>query len=154
MFFNKNKKYLKRLDFINLADSEKIWSKSMTLIEIKELLESLENEIQKYSFDNDKNFIMNSRRRCLRKMIEERLSRNDTNPLICVSESLFNFWEFVGDEYPGNIISDIQELGISIKEFDTMDKLYRDKGIICVQEKDVIIDIITKLKKYINERCV
>lgn len=56
MFFNKNKKYLKRLDFINLADSEKIWSKSMTLIEIKELLESLENEIQKYSFDNDKNF--------------------------------------------------------------------------------------------------
>lgn len=64
MFFNKNKKYLKRLDFINLADSEKIWSKSMTLIEIKELLESLENEIQKYSFDSDKNFIMNSRKRC------------------------------------------------------------------------------------------
>ena len=65
MFFNKNKKYLKRLDFINLADSEKIWSKSMTLIEIKELLESLENEIQKYSFDNDKNFIMNSKKKML-----------------------------------------------------------------------------------------
>ena len=41
--FNKFKKknYLKRTDFINSVDSNKIWSKSMTLDEIKELLEHL-----------------------------------------------------------------------------------------------------------------
>lgn len=152
MFFYK--KHLKRTDFINLAESEKIWSKSMTLMEIKELLDTLKNEIQKYSFDNDKNFVMNSRRRCLSEMIEKRLSKNNQNPLLIISESLFNFWEFVADEYFGDFISISKELGISIQDLTTMDNEYRKKGIICVQEKDVIIDIITKLKKYINERCV
>ena len=67
----KKKNYLKRTDFINFVDSNKIWSKSMTLDEIKELLEFLKNEISKYEFDIDKNFIMNSRRKGLKSNIEE-----------------------------------------------------------------------------------
>ena len=122
----------------------------MTSSEIKELLVKLETEISKYEFDADKNFIMNSRRKCLKRMIEERLQKDKGNANELVADSLFNFWEFVGDEYPGNIISDVQELGISIKEFDAMDKAYREKGIICSQEKDIILDMIRIMENYID----
>ncbi len=147
MFGFKRKKYLKRTDFINSVDSNKIWSKSMTLSEIKLLLEHLENELSNYYYDKDKNFIMNNRRKGLKRMIEERLQKKDGNINELVAESVFNFWEFVGDEYPGNIISDVKELGISIKEFDAMDKAYREKGVICEQEKDTILEMIQFIRK-------
>lgn len=150
MFGFKKKNYLKRTDFINSIDSNKIWSKTMTIDETKLLLEQLENELSKYDFDEDKNFIMNARRKCLKRMIEERLQKDKGNANELVADSLFNFWEFVGDEYPGNIISDVQELGISIKEFDAMDKAYREKGIICSQEKDIILDMIRIMENYID----
>lgn len=151
MFEFKKKNYLKRIDFINSVDSNKIWLKTMTISETKELLEKLKSEISKYEFDTDKNFIMNNRRKCLKRMIKERLQKNEGNANELVSESLFNFWEFVGDEYPGNIILDLQDLGISIKEFDAMDKAYREKGIICIQEKDVILEMIKTIENYIDK---
>ncbi len=147
MFGFKRKKYLKRTDFINSVDSNKIWSKSMTLSEIKLLLDHLENELSKYYYDKDKNFIMNNRRKVLKRMIEERLQKKDGNTNELVAESVFNFWEFVGDEYPGNIISDVQELNISIKKFNAMDKAYREKGVICEQEKDTILEMIQFIRK-------
>lgn len=150
MFRFKKKNYLKRTDFINSVDSNKIWSKSMTMPEIKSLLEYLENELSKYEFDADKNFIMNNRRKGLKREIEERLQKNNGNINEIISESLFNFWEFVGDEYPGNILLDVQELGISIDEFDAMDKAYRDKGIICIQERDTILEMIKTIKNHID----
>ena len=151
MFGFKKKNYLKRNDFINSVDSNKIWAKSMTMPEIKLLLEHLENELSKYEFDTDKNFIMNSRRKGLKRMIEERLQKNEGNTNELVSESLFNFWEFVGDEYPGNVISGVRELGITIKEFDLMDKAYREKGVICFQEKEIILEMVKIIKEYISK---
>ena len=79
MFGFKKKNYLKRSDFISSVDSNKIWSKSMTIPEIYELLEKLETKISKYEFDTDKNFIMNNRRKGLKRMIEERLQKNEGN---------------------------------------------------------------------------
>ena len=151
MFEFKKKNYLKRNDFINLVDSNKIWLKTMTPSEIKELLGKLETEISKYEFDTDKNFIMNNRRNGLKRAIEEGLQNNNGDINVIISESLYNLWEFVGDEYAGNIITDVQELGISIKEFDAMDKAYRDKGIICIQERDIILEMIKTIKNYIDK---
>ena len=148
----KKKNYLKRNEFINSVDINKIWLKSMTIFETKELLTFLENKISKHKFNSDKNFIMNSRRKTLKTMIEERLLKNNRDINEVVSESLFNFFEFVNDEYPGDIFSDCKELGITIKEFDSMDNEYRKKGIICIQERDVILEIIQVIKNYINER--
>ena len=150
----KKKNYLKRTDFINFVDSNKIWSKSMTLDEIKELLEFLKNEISKYEFDIDKNFIMNSRRKGLKSNIEERLLKNDGNRNELVLESVFNFWEIVGDEYFGDFISISKDLGLSVQELTRMDNEYRKKGIICVQERDIILEIIDSIINYINERGV
>ena len=154
--FNKFKKknYLKRTDFINSVDSNKIWSKSMTLDEIKELLEHLKNEISKYEFDIDENFIMNSRRKILKSNIEERLLKNEGKANDIVLESVFNFWEIVGDEYFGDFISISRDLGLTVQELTRMDDEYRKKGIICVQERDVILEIIQVIKNYINERGV
>lgn len=154
--FDKFKKenYLKRTDFINSVDSNKIWSKSMTLDEIKELLEHLKNEISKYEFDIDKNFIMNSRRKVLKSNIEERLLKNEGNRNDLVLESVFNFWEIVGDEYFGDFISISRDLGLSVQELTRMDNEYRKKGIICVQERDIILEIIDSIINYINERGV
>ncbi len=131
--FIKKRNYLSREELINSVDSNKIWSKSMTLSEIKELLEYLEIKISKYDFDIDKNFIMNSRRKELKSIIKERLLQNNNNINELVSESLFNFWEFVSDEYPGNFLLASEDLGLTIKELDTMDNEYRKKGIICSQ---------------------
>ena len=150
----KKKNYLKRTDFINFVDSNKIWSKSMTLDEIKELLEFLKNEISKYEFDIDKNFIMNSRRKGLKSNIEERLLNNDGNKNELVLESVFNFWEIVGDEYFGDFISISKDLGLSVQELTRMDNEYRKKGIICIQERDIILEIIDSIINYINERGV
>lgn len=152
MLFSKFKKinYLKRAELIDSVDSKKIWAKSLTLVETNELLDYLKSKINEYEFDFDKNFIMNSRRKGLKSLIEERLLKEDMDIKRRVSESLFNFWEFISDEYPGNIASDCKELGISIKKFDAMDNEYRKKGIICIQERDIILDIIQTIKKYIN----
>ncbi len=125
----------------------------MTTPEIRLLLEQLEDELSKYDFDEDKNYIMNGRRKTLKRMIEERLQKSNGNINELVSDSLFNFWEFVGDEYPGGtggIMNVCRELGISIQEFDAMDKSYREKGIICAQEKDTILEMIQVIKKYID----
>ena len=84
-------------------------------------------------------------------MIEERLQKNDGDITKLISESLFNFWEYVGDEYPGDILSDCRELGITVKEFDSMDRAYREKGIICAQEKDTILEMIQVIENYISE---
>lgn len=150
----KKKTYLKRTNFINFVDSKKIWSKTMTLGEIKELLEYLKNEISKYEFDIDKNFIMNSRRQGLKSTIEERLLKNDGNINDLVLESIFNFWEIIGDEYFGDFISISRDLGLTVQELTRMDNEYRKKGIICVQERDMILEIIDLIINYLNERCV
>lgn len=152
MFGFKKMNYLKRTDLINSVDSNKVWSKSITIPEAKLLLDHLEAEISKHDFDKDQNFMMNSRRKSLKSMIEERLQKSDGNPDELVCDSLFNFFEYIGDEYPGSYITNSRELGISKEEFDKVDKEYRDKGIICVEEKDTILEMIKLIKDYINGR--
>ena len=66
-----------------------------------------------------------------------------------VLESLFNFWEFIQDEYSGDLIIISKELNKSVQELVDMDEKYRGKGIICEQEKQVIMEIINILKKAI-----
>lgn len=150
MFGFKNN-YLYRSDFINLVDSDKIWSKTMSISEIKELLNILEEEISKHDYEKDNNYLMNSRRVGLRKAIEENLLIKDRDTDRYLLESLFNFWEFVNDEYSGNFLNLPEELGLSIQELSNMDIEYRKKGIISIEEKDDILKMIEILNNYINE---
>ena len=124
----------------------------MKLFEIKELLAYLENEIPKYNYDIDKNFIMNTRRKYLKLRIEENLLKNEGNNNELILEALFNFWEFINDDYFGDYSSSSRELGLSIQELIKKDNEYRKKGIICIQEKEVILEIIREIKKHINDK--
>ena len=150
MFHFKKNNSLKRIDFMNSIDSNKIWSKSMTISEIKALLEYLENELIKYEFVKDKNFIMNERRKCLKKYIEIALSKKCENISELIPKVLSIFLKFVSDDYSGNLISISEEYGLSIQKLYAMDDKYRKKGIISAEEKDVILEIIKLIKDYIS----
>lgn len=142
---------LNRKKFLNFTASDKIWSKTLTIEEISNLLSQLKQEISKYNFVVDNNFIMNGRRTCLKDMIYERFNNSNNRYEENIKESLFNLWEFISDEYDGNLLMISRELNIPIKELDDMCEKYRKKNIICLQEKDVIIDIINKIESYIDE---
>lgn len=144
-------KYLYRNYFLGKVDSKKIWSKSMSIQEIKDLLQIFENEISNCIYEIDENFIMNSRRKILRDNIMDRLNKSEI-VLEDILESLFNFWEFIQDEYSGDLIIISKELNKPVQELVNMDKKYRSKGIICEQEKQEIIEIINKLENVIANR--
>ena len=142
--------YLKRENFIKLVDSEKIWSKTMTLSEVKELLDFLEMEISKYNYESDRNFLMDGRRNGLKTFIEERVLDSKENINENVLESLFNFWEFVNNEYYVISGETIHKLNMSPEELDNMCSEYTKKGIICLEEKNVILDMIQMIKKQLT----
>ena len=50
MFKFRIKKYLKRTDFMNSVDTNKIWSKKVTIPETLDIIEQLENELAKLLF--------------------------------------------------------------------------------------------------------
>ena len=142
--------YLKRETFINSIDSNKIWSKSMSMTEVKDLLDFLENELLKYNFTSDKNFIMDGRRNSLKTSIEARVSNNDENINEKVLESVFNFWEFVNNEYYTITLDSLEKLHLNRDEAERMCNEYAKSGIICLEEKNVILEMIQMIKKIIN----
>lgn len=151
MFSEKNKKnYLNRNVLIHSFDSEKIWSKSLNIADILDLLNQLIDKISSYDFELDNNFIMNERRNNLKNSIFERISNTNNQYEYIIKESLFNLWEFINDEYDGDLMSISKKLNIPLKDVISMCDKYRLKNIISLQEKDIIVDIINEIKKYIN----
>ena len=148
---NNKKKFLNRNVLIHSVDSEKIWLKSLSADAILDLLNKLIDEISKYDFELDENFVMNGRRNGLKNLIFERISKANNQYEEILKESLFNLWEFIGDEYDGNLMEISKQLKLPLKKVIDMCEKYRLKNIICLQEKNIIIDIINEMKKYIKE---
>lgn len=150
--FKKKKVFnlLKRADFINLVSSDRIWMKELSIDEIKSTLNVLASSLSNYEFMEDKYFIMNPRRKVLKSMIVSRIGKAQPNDLETIRECMFNFWEYVGDEYFGNYQTASYETGISVDELTKMDDQYRNKGIISLQEKDEILEMINIMLNYIN----
>ena len=63
------------------------------------------------------------RRKYLKELIEENLENTNYTVEELLSLSLFNFFEYIGDEYPGNVLKLCRELGISEKEFYSMSEV-------------------------------
>ena len=148
---NNKKKFLNRNVLIHSVDSKKIWLKSLSVDDILDLLNKLIDEISKYDFELDENFVMNGRRNGLKNLIFERISNANNKYEETIKESLFNLWEFIGDEYDGNLMEISKQLKLPLKQVVDMCEKYRLKNIISLQEKDIIIDIINEIKKYINK---
>lgn len=73
MFKFRIKKYLKRTDFMNSVDTNKIWSKKVTIPETLDIIEQLENELANHKFKKDNNFLVNQRRKGLKETITNEL---------------------------------------------------------------------------------
>ena len=68
-----------------------------------------------------------------------------------IKESLFNFMEYINCEYCGNSPRLAQELKIhQSKLMDIWDK-YKEKGIICLEEKEDILEMINHIKNEISK---
>lgn len=147
---NLEEKKLKREDFINSVDSDKIWKKKLTIPEIKEVFNTLIGQLTQYDFSLDNDFFMNGRRRYCKDTIEKLMSKDDKNHND-ILDGLFAFWEFVGDEYAGTLYSASEELEIPVQKLEMMDQDYRKRGIICTQEKDIIIDLIKTIEDGIKD---
>lgn len=145
----KSKNYLKREDFMNSFDQDKIWSKSMTMEEVIKVLNFMEKELSKYSYDNDKDFVMDGRRYGLMLDIKDRLANDNSNENVL--ESLFNFLEFVNNEYCSPTLDSQERLHLSGPEIQDMWLQYANKGIICLEEKNAILEMIQTIKKSINK---
>ena len=147
---NLEEKELKREDFINSVDSDKIWKKKLTIPEIKEVFNTLIGQLTQYDFSLDNDFFMNGRRSYCKDTIEKLMSKDDKNHND-ILDGLFAFWEFVGDEYAGTLYSASEELEIPVQKLEMMDQDYRKRGIICTQEKDIIIDLIKSIEDGIKD---
>ena len=143
------KKKLNRNEFINTVDSNKIWCKLLNDEEVLTLLNQLKEKITTHDFKFDNNFIMNGRRTCLRNMIFERVENSTNEKKKIITDSLFNLWEFVNDEYDGNLIEISKKLNCPLRKIISKCNKYRKKNIICLQEKDLILEMIKKIEDYI-----
>lgn len=142
------KKLLKRSDLLSSVDITRVWDKSLTSDEVLKVLEKLTYTLLTHNYEEDNRFIMNGRRKGLYDMINERLSKSSS--LDDILESMFNLFEFISDEYNGNVFETAEKLGISPREVENICDAYRENGIICLREQHVILSMITKIRDTIQ----
>ncbi len=140
------KKQLKRLEFINSVDSNKIWSKELSIQEIDELLEKLKQELSKYNYKKDKDFFIDGRRSIMKRYVKEKEATE-----FYIKDSLFNFWEYVNNEYYGSSPDLVEKLKKSNFELSKIWDKYNKKGIICLQEKEDILEMINLIQDKISK---
>ena len=110
------------------------------------MLNILKDTINKHKYKTDKCFFKDSRREVLKDMILKRETNEES-----IKESLFNFMEYINCEYCGNSPRLAQELKIhQSKLMDIWDK-YKEKGIICLEEKEDILEMINHIKNEISK---
>lgn len=153
LFNNFTKKQLQRKNLVNIIEN---WDKRKETSIDKEAyltyLNKLEEEINKHSYKNDDRFITYGRRDFLRREFTERLNfavqANDTNKYI---NALVDLEEYI---YTQNYISITSIPNNETKDFRKLDKInteYYNSGIICKEEKDIIVDMIQEFKQKLKE---
>lgn len=140
------KKQLKREILVNSVNNDKIWSKELTIKEIRELLDNLKNIISKYKYKKDKNFFIDGRREIMLNYVQQKDETEEE-----IKGALFNFWEFVNNEYCGSTHKLAQELNVSNNKLHNMWDKYNKRGIICLQEKEEILKMINILEDKISQ---
>lgn len=145
ILFNLKKK-LKRDDFINSVNSDKIWSKELSIKEIKELLQQLKQVLSSHTFKEDTNFFMDGRRILMKRYVQEKEITEEK-----IKDALFNFWEFVNNEYCGSSHEAAEKYNKSMHELAIIWDKYKATGLICLQEKNEILDMINTLENKISQ---
>lgn len=127
----------------NLPDN---YTKNDTL----EFLKRLRDEINKYKYSVSFNFITIGRRDFLREGLTKKLKFDFDDQKIKFQESLGNIESYIYGEDSFHWLHH----EYTKKKFEHLLKInakYRDKGIICLQEKNILLDMINEMEGYINE---
>ena len=124
--------------------------KNYTKNDILEFLKRLRDEINKYKYYVSSNFITIGRRDFLRESLTKKLKFDYDDQEIKFQDSLGNIESYIyGEDYFHWLHHKYTK-----KKFEHLLKInakYRDKGIICLQEKNILLDMINEMEGYINE---
>ena len=152
----------KRLQRVKLVDMITNWYRqNENVVDNKKYLQflnSLEDEINKHSFKKDNKFVTYGKRESLRQEFsdiligkKEHFKGKYMGALLCIQEYI-NDGNFIAPHHiPENKRTDF-------KKIYQEDIEYYNLGIICEEEKDIIMNMINYLKKYIlitiNANCI
>lgn len=142
--------YLKREVFIKSINSDDMWRRNLTKDEILNFLNLYELTLDAYEYEKDLDFIMDSRRfECVDK-IKNFAKKDSPSNLLDMNRNdmMWSFWEFISEEYCGNSYKKNDEVfNVNTDILDCWNR-YKAKGIISLQEKDQILDMINTIKNY------
>lgn len=142
------KKKLQREHLYNLViEWEKRNDKNITEEDYVIFLEKVENEINKYSYEINENFFTLGRRDFLKKENSENLMKRDRDRFWRYSDVLINIEECIR----GNLVVPANpELG-NWRELGRREMEYYNSGIICEQEKEMLLDMIKEFKNQLKD---
>lgn len=130
---------LKRTELVDLINDKFNWrSDDISKFTIS-IIDNIVNMMKNYSYKSDNRFYTFGRREFLEKEIKDYLDNNN------VLDAYIDFYEYVDADNLWISFSDIptsMNPQIVIKEHEE----YKNEGIICEQEKNEIIDILTRFK--------
>lgn len=136
---------LKRENLINIKDTQiEIKKENVTKEEYINYFNIIENEISNHLFEIDNRFSTYGRRDFLRQEFNKHLNKNDyVDALINLQEYMCDYTSFLT---PADIPQEeTRKFHDVLKD---NDDYFRD-GFICLQEKNIIIDMINQFKKFI-----
>ncbi len=138
--------------FYGYHSKNKINSSDLTINYLNELQDYLND----YDYENDIDFIMGGRKKIVYDEIIDILNgnKNVDNPLYFILGSLEEFMCNQNQIYSEDVDKNKWENGVidgnDIKELRDKNDRYSNKGIICLEEKKYINNIIEEIKKYIK----
>lgn len=137
-------KKLRREDLVKILNERKEMKKSNVEIEeYKNLLNDLETEINNHLFEVDNRFVTYGRRNFLKQQFEDYLNNNNyTDAFINLEEYILGYTSFLT---PGDIP---QEENRKFRDVLSDNDNYFEDGIICLQEKNIIIEMINEFRNH------
>lgn len=136
---------LKRETLIKIRDNKNEMKKeNITSEEYINYFDTIENEINNHLFEFDNRFVTYGRRDFLQKEFNQYLRNNEyRNALMNLQEYMCDYTSFLTPaDIPQRETRNFHDI---LKDSDN----YFKDGIICLQEKNIIIDMITEFKKFI-----
>lgn len=151
MFFNRKLnrgdllEIVHKFDFKNKENKDNTDNKQV----LYELLLNLEQVLNKYNLKEDDRFFTYCRREHLRKEFTDKLNKKhiETNSDY-LTDAYYNLYDYIVNDTWISLAS-IPE-GVSAKEVLKKDEEYKKSGIICSQEKQILLEMIQELKEAVK----
>lgn len=143
-----------KLERKELIDYEKEWlnnhpNKDNNPQEYISFLDGITDIIEKHEYEQDDRFVTYGRRDFLRKEFTDYLDEKTYSGRGKYNDAFVDLAEY----YSGNTWIDMSSVPqeLNFHEIDNQDTEYRNEGIICKQEIDIIKDMIKEFKLHLKE---